>query len=142
LWPQIGGEETVCLSDGSKRCLHEISHATRASTRGSVTIIDIGESQEFLRDGSSDNSSSTGSRNQSADDRTTFTSDLRERRKRIVSNLEYRDDSSISCYLGRDSVRCTKNGSPVTSTNRNNGKFRLYDHTSNGSGDFLATFDS
>jgi hypothetical protein len=119
LFPEIGSQETVSVTNGSEGSLDEVTESTGRTTRGSITIGDTSQLKDTLGSGRGDNTSTTGSRNQTRHNGTTTTSDLTG-----------------------DGVRLTKVGTPVTTTNGDNGKLGKDDTTTNGSSDFLGTLDT
>ena len=112
--PEVGSQETISVSNGHETSLEEISLGTGATTGGGVTIIDTGQGQKTLGNGGSDNTGTTGSRDDTASGRTTFTSDL-----------------------AGNGVGITENGSPVSTTHGNDGEFGKDDGTTDGSSNFL-----
>jgi len=76
LLPQIGGQDLVGVLQGSEASLHEITFGLGVTGRASEAIRDTSESHKLLSGGGTDNTGTTGGRNQSDGDGTTFTGDL------------------------------------------------------------------
>ena len=66
LAPEIGGEESVCFGDGSKCSLQEVTHGGGRALGLGVAILDTSQLQQTLASGSSDETSSTRSRDETA----------------------------------------------------------------------------
>jgi hypothetical protein len=76
LGPEIGGEVSVGLGKGVESSLDEVLGSSGVTSGWGVNIIDTGELEEFLGDGGTNNTSSSGSGHELASYGTTFTSDL------------------------------------------------------------------
>merc|ERR1719427_174402 len=115
--PHIRCQVGVGSRNGSIRSHSEVAHRRSCSIGGGVAIVDTSHLQQLLGDTRSNNSSSTGGRNQPHIYRSTFTS-----------------------HLAGHGVRFTDLVSPVSSTNWNDGQLGLDDSTTNGSGYLLGAF--
>jgi len=119
LSPELRRKETVAVTDGSEGSLDEVTKGTGGTTGSGVAIGDTSEGKDLLGSGGSDDTSTTGSRDQARDGRTTLASEL-----------------------AGNGVRLTKGRSPVTTTDRDDRKLGKDDSTTDGSGDFLRALDT
>jgi hypothetical protein len=119
LFPEIGSQETVSVTNGSEGSLDKVTESTGRTTRGGITIGDTSQLEDTLGSGRGNDTSTTGSRDQTRHNGTTTTSNL-----------------------ARNGVRLTKVGTPVTTTNGDNGELGKDDTTTDGSSDFLGTLDT
>lgn len=108
--PEIRGQVRVRARDRHKRTLDKVAKRSGGSSGRSVAIFDSGKLKELLWDWCGDQSGSSGGRDQSHGDTTTLSSDL-----------------------GWDGVWDSKNGSPVSTTDWDNGELGLDHCTTNGS---------
>ena len=107
------------MTHGSESSLQEVTHSRSGSFGLCVTILDTGELQKPLRGGGSDDASSPWSRDETTHDRSYFSADFRG-----------------------NGVRIPKLGTPVTSSDGDDGEFREGDSTTNCSCDFLCALDT
>jgi hypothetical protein len=119
LGPEFRGKETIGVTNGSEGSLDEVTKSAGSTTGGGVAIGDTSEGKDLLGSGSSDNTGTTGSRDQARDGRTTLASDL-----------------------AGDGVRLTKGRSPVTTTNGDDRELGKDDGTTDSSGNFLGALDT
>lgn len=117
--PEVRGEETVGVADSHEGGLDEVTEGTGGTTGSGVTILDTGKLKELLGDGSSDDSGTTGSGDKTGEDRTTLTGDL-----------------------ARDGVGLTEGGTPVTTTDRDDGELGNDDGTTDSGGNFLGALNT
>jgi hypothetical protein len=68
LGPEVRGQEAVGASDGLETGLQEVTLGLGATTGGGVAVINTSEGQETLGNGGSDNTGTTGSRDDTAGD--------------------------------------------------------------------------
>lgn len=87
LWPQVRSQVRVGHLDRFDGCLREVSKSAGRSSRRCVTVFDSCHCQQLLRNMCSDNSCSTGSRNQSDQDGSTLAGDLKKYKKNIKNRL-------------------------------------------------------
>ena len=76
LGPEIGGKVLVGVTEGHVDGLDEVLGGSGVTGGGGVAIIDTSELQEFLGDGSTDNTGTTGSGHELGSDGTGLSSDL------------------------------------------------------------------
>jgi len=119
LGPQVRGEVRVGVTDGSEGSLDKVTEGTGGTAGGSVTVGDTGKSEELLGGRGSDDTGTTGSRDQTSEDGTALSGDL-----------------------ARNGVGFTEVGSPVTTTNRDDGELGEDDGTTDGGGNFLGALDT
>jgi len=119
LLPQIGGQDLVGVLQGSEASLHEITFGLGVTGRASEAIRDTSESHKLLSGGGTDNASTTGGRNQSDGDGTTFTGDLHG-----------------------DGVGETELGAPVTTTDGDQVDLGGDQTTTDGEGNLLGGLDT
>jgi hypothetical protein len=74
--PQIRGQITIGILDSTEGSLDKVTQSSGLTTRAGKHIQDTSHVQQLLGDGSSDDTSTTGSGHQTYRHRTTLTSDL------------------------------------------------------------------
>jgi len=119
LLPQVGGQEGVGVRDGREGSLQRVFEGL-GGTRGlSVGVLDTSKLHETLDGGGSDKASATRGRDQPNGDGTT-----------------------LSGLLSGKRVGVSKGGSPVSTTNGEDGELGDDDGGTNGSSDFLGGLDT
>ncbi|KAH3667994.1 hypothetical protein OGAPHI_001748 [Ogataea philodendri] len=119
LLPQVRSQETVSRTDGSETSLQGVLGSSGGTGGGGVDVLDTSKLQDGLDSWGGNDTGTSWSRNQSNVDGTTLT-------RTLVS----------------DGVRSTKVGSPVTSSDWNQGQLGDDDGTSDGSGQLLGNLDT
>jgi hypothetical protein len=76
LGPKVGGQELVGLGESLVHGLNEVFASSGVTSGGGIAIIDTSEHQEFLGNGSTDNTSTSGGRDELASDGTALTGNL------------------------------------------------------------------
>ena len=112
-------QESIGSGDGGVGSLDEVTHGGGVSSSLSVDILDTGQLQHSLTGGGGDDTGSSGS----GDD----------------LNV---DGSDLSVDLAGNGVGLSELGSPVTSSNGDDGELGEDDGTSNGGSDLLGALDS
>ena len=107
------------ITHSSESSLQEVTHCRSRSLGLCVAVLDTGKLQKPLRGRSGNDTSSSWSGDETAHDRSDLPADLRG-----------------------DCVGFTELSTPVTSSDRNDGKFCKDDGTSNGGSDFLRALDT
>jgi hypothetical protein len=118
-FPEIRSQETVSVTNGSESSLDKVTESTGRTTRGGITIGDTSQLEDTLGSGRGNDTSTTGSRDQTRHNGTTTTRNL-----------------------ARNGVRLTKVGTPVTTTNGDDSELSEDDTTTNSSSNFLGTLDT
>lgn len=119
LLPQVGGQEAIRVADSNECSLQSVLERLCASRRGSVCILDTGKLQQSLDGGRGDKASTARSGDQSNGDGT-----------------------ALARLLGGQRVRLTEVGTPVASSNGQNGEFGDDDGGTDGSCDFFGGLDT
>ena len=117
--PQVGCEETVGVCDGDESSLQGVLEGLGGTGRGSVNVGDTSQLQETLDGRRSDETGTTGSGNETDSDGT-----------------------ALSALLGGQRVRLTEVGTPVTSSDGNDGELGDDDGGADGGRDFLGGLDT
>lgn len=76
LGPKIRGQELVGLGESSVDSLNEVFAGSGVTSGGGIAIINTGEQQEFLGNGGTDNTSTSGGRDELASDGTALAGNL------------------------------------------------------------------
>jgi hypothetical protein len=119
LSPELGAKETIGVTNGSEGSLDEVTKGTGGTTGSGVAIGDTSEGKNLLGGGGSNDTSTTGSRDQTSDGRT-----------------------ALASKLAGNGVGLTKGRSPVSTTNGDNSELSEDDSTTDGSSDFLGALDT
>lgn len=119
LGPHVGGEVGVGLLDGVEGGLGEVSKGLGVTTRRGEDVLDTGESDELLGDTGSDDTSTTGGRDET-----------------------HGDGTALSGDLGGDGVRSSELVTPVSTADRDDVQLSGNDGSTDSSGDFLGALDS
>ena len=117
--PEVGRKEGVGLGDSSEGGLEEVAHGGSLTAGLGVAVLDTGELEHALGGGGSNDTGTTGGGDKSAHDRGGLTRDLHG-----------------------DSVGLTKRGTPVSSSDRDDGELGSDDGTTDGSGNLLGALDT
>jgi hypothetical protein len=117
--PQVRSQESVGVANGSESSLDEVTQGTGGTTRSSVAVSDTSKLQQLLGSGSSDDTSTTGSRHETGEGGT-----------------------ALASNLAGNSMGLTESGTPVTATNRDNGELGKDDGTTDSGGNFLGALDT
>lgn len=119
LAPKVGGEILVGLSEALEDGLDEVLTGSGVTSGSSVNIIDTSKGEEFLGDGGTDNSSSSGS----------------------GGKLDS-DGASLSGDLGGNGMDSTDLVTPISSSDGDEGELGGNEGSLNGDLDFLGNLDS
>jgi len=119
LGPHVGGEVGVGLLDGVEGGLGEVSKGLGVTTRRGENVLNTSESDELLGDTGGDDTSTTGSGDET-----------------------HGDGTALSGDLGGDSVGRSELVTPVSTADRDDVQLGSNDGTTDGSGDFLGALDS
>jgi len=119
LLPQIGRQVAVRVGYGVVRCHSKVTERCRLPARSRVTVVYASHVQKLLGHWSADNTCTSGSRNQSYQDRATFAGDL-----------------------ARYGVRLADLVAPVTAPNGHNRELSEHDGTPDGRRNFLGALDA
>jgi hypothetical protein len=119
LGPHGGVQEAVTVANGSEGGLDEVTKSAGGTTGRGVAIGDTSKLKNLLGSRSSNDTSTTGSRDQTRDGRT-----------------------ALASKLARNSVGLTEGRSPVTATNRDDSELGKDDGTTDSSGNFLGALDT
>jgi len=117
--PQVGCEETVGVCDGDKGSLQGVLEGLGGTGRGSVNVGDTSQLQETFDGRRSNETGTTGSGNETDSDGT-----------------------ALSALLGGQRVGLTEVGTPVTSSDGNDGELGNDDGGTDGGRDFLGGLDT
>merc|ERR1719483_891382 len=115
LLPEVGGEVTVGLGNGSVGCLGKVSECSSGALGRGVAILNSSHLEELLGDGSGDDASSTRSRDES-----------------------HPNAAALASHLAGHSVGLAKLRSPETAPHGNDGELGHDDGAADGGGNFLA----
>jgi hypothetical protein len=119
LGPELRAEETIRVTNGSKGSLDKVTKGTGGTTRGGVAVSDTSKGKNLLGGRSSDDTSTTGSRDQTSNGRT-----------------------ALASKLAGNGVGLTKGRTPVSTTNGDDSELSKNDGTANSSGNFLGALDT
>lgn len=119
LGPHGGVQEAVTVANGSESGLDEVTKSAGGTTGRGVAIGNTSKLKNLLGSRSSNDTSTTGSRDQTGDGGT-----------------------ALASKLARNSVGLTEGRSPVTATNRDDSELGKDDGTTNSSGNFLGALDT
>jgi len=119
LIPELRGEDSVSLSDSGEGSLNEVTLALGLTSGTGVGIFNTSKGQDLLGGSSADESSTTGSRDQS-----------------------HEDGADLTGELHGDGVGLSELTTPVSTTNRDDSELGSNDGTTNGSGDFAGALDT
>lgn len=137
LLPQVGRQETVCVGDSDEGSLQGVLEGLGRTGGGCVDVLDTGQLEQTLNGGGSDETSTTGSRNQLI-----YVSIVKL--VAIPTALTYAnsDGTTLSTLLGGQRVRLTQVGTPVPSADRKNAQLGDDDSGADSSCDFLGGLDT
>lgn len=119
LGPEIRGKDSIDVSHGIEGSLEEVLSGLSLSLRLGEAIVDSSELKEFLGGGSTDDTGSSGSGDES-----------------------HYDGSGLSSGLARNSVGLTDLVTPIPSSDRDDVLLGDLETLSNGDLDLLCTLDS
>lgn len=117
--PKIGSHVGGGVGNGGEGSLDEVTEGLSLTTGSSVAVLDTSELEELLDGLRGDDAGTTGSRNETAEGRTTLTGDL-----------------------GGDGVGSTDDVAPIAKTDGDEGKLGKSHSTLDGSRDFLAALNT
>jgi hypothetical protein len=113
--PHVRGEVTVAAADSIEGSHGKVTTGLGGTLRGSVNILDTGKLQDLLGNRSSDDTSTTRSRNKT-----------------------HTDGTALASELHGDGVRETDVVTPVSTTDRDDSKLGDLDSRADSSGNFLS----
>lgn len=119
LAPQVGGKESVCVGDGNEGGLQCVLKSLGGTSGRGVSILDTSQLQETLDSGRGNETGTAGGGNETDGDGT-----------------------ALAGLLGGERVRLTEVGTPVTTTDGDNGELGDDDGSADGGRDFLGGLDT
>jgi hypothetical protein len=119
LAPQVGGKESVCVGNSDEGGLQCVLKGLGGTGGGSVSVLDTSQLQETLDSGRGNETGTAGSGNETDGDGT-----------------------ALAGLLGGERVRLTKVGTPVTTTDGDDGELGDDDGSADGGRDFLGGLDT
>ena len=119
LAPQVGGKESVCVGDGDEGSLQCVLKGLGGTSGCGVGILDTSQLQETLDSGRGNETGTAGGGDETDGDGT-----------------------ALAGLLGGERVRLTEVGTPVTTTDGDNGELGDDDGSADGGRDFLGGLDT